>query len=449
MKNEKHYLKKYRALSWALVIVLLAFIPVVYLTVKGYTVALLCYMAICLVGFFAKRIIIRKVLLSVLLDDLNAPLFRQIVRKGKFVGLQLLSEYYCGNFGNVVEICRRKLVDPKAAKKGRYVYFQRLAAVYYVTGDNESLRAVCQEVEEYLRTEKPSVKRKQAAYIKTFDSYNAYLAGDWETFEKFEERQVKTKLDRIAWANSHARLALAKGEVERAKELFEEARQASNLCYAACADEGLRAIEEGTPYGEGFAPLSVTDDFYVMYPTKANEFFRRVYVVCLILGVILLWVSAGLELYAKKEAERQEELQIQREEERRRKREEYEEKYRVLIENDYDGVKILDCFTLKCGDETADSMIICEADDGLLIVSTYVYKGEEQPQYESQVYLSKYLFPMGEEIPWDLDFDCVVSDYSIRVVCYSQEQGIPENALAVRSVRACETPLYIVFFLID
>ena len=449
MKNEKYYLKKYRLLICALLIICISFMAVVYLNVESNTVMMLCYIVIALVGFFATRIIIRKVILSVLMDDLNAPLFRRIVKKGKFAGLQLWSEYYCGNFGNVVELCRKKLADPKAAKKGRYMYLGRLAAVYYAMGDSESLQAVCQEVEKYLKTEKPSVKGKQAAYIKLFDFYNAYLAGDWETCEKLEERQAKSNLDRMAGVNSQARIALAKGDVDRAKELFEEARQAPNLCYAACADEGLRAIEEGTPYGEGLEPLATTEDFYVMYPAKVIEFFHRVRIVCCILAVILLWVSAGLELYAKKEAERQEELQIQREEERRRKREEYEEKYRVLIENDYDGVKILDCFTLKCGDETADSMIICEADDGLLIVSTYVYKGEEQPQYESQVYLSKYLFPMGEEIPWDLDFDCVVSDYSIRVVFYNQEQGIPENALEVRFVEACDTPLYVAFFLIE
>lgn len=449
MKNEKYYLKKCRLLICALLIICLSFMAVVYLNVESNTVMMLCYIVIAFVGFFATRIIIRKVILSVLMDDLDAPLFRKIVKKGKFAGLQLWSEYYCGNFGNVVEICRKKLADPKAAKKGRYMYLQRLASVYYVTGDDENLRAICQEVEACLATEKPSIKRKQAAYINLFQVYNAYLAGDWETCEKLEERQAKSNLDRMAGVNSQARIALAKGDFDRAKELFEEARQAPNLCYAACADEGLRAIEEGTPYGEGLEPLATTEDFYVMYPAKVIEFFHRVWIVCCILAVILLWVSAGLELYAKKEAERQEELQIQREEERRRKREEYEEKYRVLIENDYDGVKILDCFTLKCGDETADSMIICEADDGLLIVSTYVYKGEEEPQYESQVYLSKYLFPMGEEIPWDLDFDCVVSDYSIRVVFYNQEQGIPENALAVRFVEAYDTPLYVAFFLIE
>ena len=449
MKSEKYYLKKYRLLICALLIICLSFMAVVYLNVESNTVMMLCYIVIGLVGFFATRIIIRKVILSVLMDDLDAPLFRKIVKKGKFAGVQLWSEYYCGNFGNVVELCRKKLADPKAAKKGRYMYLQRLASVYYVTGDDENLRAICQEVEACLATEKPSIKRKQAAYINLFQVYNAYLAGDWETCEKLEERQAKSNLDRMAGVNSQARIALAKGDVDRAKELFEEARQAPNLCYAACADEGLRAIEEGTPYGEGLEPLATTEDFCVMYPAKVIEFFHRVWIVCCILAVILLWVSAGLELYAKKEAERQEELQIQREEERRRKREEYEEKYRVLIENDYDGVKILDCFTLKCGDETADSMIICEADDGLLIVSTYVYKGEEQPQYESQVYLSKYLFPMGEEIPWDLDFDCVVSDYSIRVVFYNQEQGIPENALAVRFVEAYDTPLYVAFFLIE
>lgn len=449
MKNEKYYLKKYRLLICALLIICISFMAVVYLNVESSTVMMLCCIVIALVGFFATRIIFRKVILSVLMDDLDAPLFRKIVKKGKFAGLQLWSEYYCGNFGNVVELCRKKLADPKAAKKGRYMYLGRLAAVYYAMGDSESLQAVCQEVEKYLKTEKPSVKGKQAAYIKPFDFYNAYLAGDWETCEKLEERQAKSNLDRMAWVNSHARIALAKGDVDRAKELFEEARQAPNLCYAACAEEGLRAIEEGTPYGEGLEPLATTEDFYIIYPAKVIKFFLCVWVVCCILAVILLWVSAGLELYAKKEAERQEELQIQREEEQRRKREEYEEKYRVLIENDYDGVKILDCFTLKCGDETADSMIICEADDGLLIVSTYVYKGEEQPQYESQVYLSKYLFPMGEEIPWDLDFDCVVSDYSIRVVFYNQEQGIPENALAVRFVEAYDTPLYVAFFLIE
>ena len=449
MKNEKYYLKKCRLLICALLIICLSFMAVVYLSVESNTVMMLCYIVIAFVGFFATRIIIRKVILSVLMDDLDAPLFRKIVKKGKFAGVQLWSEYYCGNFGNVVELCRKKLADSKAAKKGRYMYLQRLASVYYVTGDDENLRAICQEVEACLATEKPSIKRKQAAYINLFQVYNAYLAGDWETCEKLEERQAKSNLDRMAGVNSQARIALAKGDFDRAKELFEEARQAPNLCYAACADEGLRAIEEGTPYGEGLEPLATTEDFYVMYPAKVIEFFHRVWIVCCILAVILLWVSAGLELYAKKEAERQEELQIQREEERRRKREEYEEKYRVLIENDYDGVKILDCFTLKCGDETADSMIICEADDGLLIVSTYVYKGEEEPQYESQVYLSKYLFPMGEEIPWDLDFDCVVSDYSIRVVFYNQEQGIPENALAVRFVEACDTPLYVAFFLIE
>ena len=143
MKNEKYYLKKYRLLICALLIICLSFMTVVYLSVESNTVMMLCYIVIALVGFFATRIINRKVILSVLMDDLDAPLFRKIVKKGKFAGLQLWSEYYCGNFGNVVELCRKKLADPKAAKKGRYMYLQRLASVYYVTGDDENLRAIC------------------------------------------------------------------------------------------------------------------------------------------------------------------------------------------------------------------------------------------------------------------------------------------------------------------
>ena len=311
MKNEKYYLKKCRLLTCALLIICLSLVAVVYLNVESNTVMMLCAMGMGVVSFFVARIIIRKVLLSVLMDDLDAPLFRKIVKKGKLAGFQLWSEYYCGNFGNVVELCRKKLADPKVAKKGCYMYLGRLAAVYYAMGDSESLQAVCQEVEEYLKTEKPSVKSKQAAYIKLFDFYNAYLAGDWETCEKLEERQTKSNLDRMAWVNSHARLALAKGDVDRAKELFEEARQAPNLCYAACAEEGLRAIEEGTPYGEGLEPLATTEDFYVIYPAKAIKFFRRVWVVCCVLAVILLWVSAAIELQEIRENEQAKETQNQ------------------------------------------------------------------------------------------------------------------------------------------
>ena len=456
MKNEKYYLKKYRALSWALVIVLLAFIPVVYLTVKSYTVALLCYMAICLVGFFAKRIIIRKVLLSVLLDDLNAPLFRQIVRKGKFVGVQLLSEYYCGNFGNVVEICRKKLADRKAAKKGRYMYLQRLAAVYYAMGDSENLQAVCQEVEEYLKTEKPSVKRKQATYIKLFDFYNAYLAGDWETCEKLEERQTKTNLDRMAWANSHARLALAKGEVERAKELLEEARQAPNLCYAACADEGLRAIEEGTPYGEGFAPLSVTDDFYVMYPTKANEFFRRVYIVCLILGVILLWVSAAIELQEIREAERAKETQNQQKTELDRQKfnqlkqnnekyEKHKEKLRVLVEEKYNNVEILSTFSIEKDGDMLDTLCLFKTDDTLFLASTYIYTGDEDT-YHYQVQTTLPLSALEEPyMVRDFHFDCVTSDMTAEVRFCLNTVSFPTSALGYLRFDVNGKTVYFVF----
>lgn len=81
MKNEKHYIRKYRLLLFALLIVMIASMLVVYLTVKSPTVVLFGFLVICIANFFVTRIIIRKVLLSVLLDDLDAPLFRKIVKK--------------------------------------------------------------------------------------------------------------------------------------------------------------------------------------------------------------------------------------------------------------------------------------------------------------------------------------------------------------------------------
>ena len=456
MKNEKYYLKKYRLLICALLIICISFMAVVYLNVESNTVMMLCYIVIALVGFFATRIIFRKVILSVLMDDLNAPLFRKIVKKGKFAGLQLWSEYYCGNFGNVVELCRKKLADPKAAKKGRYMYLGRLAAVYYAMGDSESLQAVCQEVEKYLKTEKPSVKSKQAAYIKPFDFYNAYLAGDWETCEKLEERQTKSNLDRMAWVNSHARLALAKGDVDRAKELFEEARQAPNLCYAACADEGLRAIEEGTPYGEGLEPLATTEDFYVIYPAKVIKFFHRVWVVCCILAVILLWVSAAIELQEIREAERAKEAQNRQTTELDRQKlnqlkqndekyERHKEKLRVLFEEKYNNVEILSTFSIEKDGDMLDSLCLFKTDDTLFLASTYIYTGDKDTYY----YQVQTTLPLSAlEEPYmvrDFNFDCVTSDMTAEVRFCLNAVSFPTSALGYLRFDVNEKTVYFVF----
>ena len=456
MKNEKYYLKKYRLLICALLIICISFMAVVYLNVESNTVMMLCCIVIALVGFFAARIIMRKVILSVLMDDLNAPLFRKIVKKGKFAGLQLWSEYYCGNFGNVVELCRKKLADSKAAKKGRYMYLGRLAAVYYAMGDSENLQAVCQEVEEYLKTEKPSVKSKQAAYIKLFDFYNAYLAGDWETCEKLEERQTKSNLDRMAWVNSHARLALAKGDVARAKELFEEALQAPNLCYAACADEGLRAIEEGTPYGEGLEPLATTEDFYVIYPAKAVGIFRRLGIVCCVLGVILLWVSAGLELMEIREAERAKEAQgqqgresnLQKLNQLKQNNEKYErhkEKLRVLFEKEYDNVEVLSTFSIEHNGDMLDTLCLFKTDDTLFLASTYIYTGDEDTYY----YQVQTTLPLSAlEEPYmvrDFHFDCVTSDMTAEVRFCLNAVSFPTSALGYLRFDVNEKTVYFVF----
>ena len=456
MKNEKYYLKKYRLLSWALLIVMLALIPVVYLTVKSYAVALFCCMVICAVGFFVKRIIVRKVLLSVLLDDLDAPLFRKIVKKGKLVGLQMLSEYYCGNFGNVVEFCRKKLADPKAAKKGRYAYLGRLAVVYFVTGDDENLREICEETGRLWEREKPSVKRKQAPHHSVFDFYNAYLAGDWEICEGMNQAAGKTKLEQIAQLSSRARIALAKGEVELAKELFEEARKAPNLCYAAFAEEGLRAIEEGRPYGEGFEPLSVTDDFYVMYPTKAAEFFRRVSIVCFVIAIILLWVSAGLELHARMEEEKAKEAQSQQGKEPdlqklnqlKQDKEEYKkqaEKLRVLVEKDYDNVEVLKIVNLlNDSNEILDTLFLFKDGDNLFIATVYIHIGDEDTYYY-QVQVTLPLFALEEEyMVRDFSFACVTSMSSVSVRFCLNTVSIPVTAKGCLTFDVDQKTVYLV-----
>ena len=89
---------------------------------------------------YAPWFFYRKYISNPLSNELNAPLYYEIVRQGKIYVpsaiWQLQAEYFVGNHNNAVCICNQKLNDPKISKKYKYHYLMFLANVYFDIGDN-------------------------------------------------------------------------------------------------------------------------------------------------------------------------------------------------------------------------------------------------------------------------------------------------------------------------
>ena len=99
----------------------------------------------------------RKYISNPLSNELNAPLYYEIVRQGKIYApsaiWQLQAEYFIGNLNHAVHICNQKLNDPKISKKYKYHYLMFLANVYFDMGDNETLVDVCKRFDSELTKE--------------------------------------------------------------------------------------------------------------------------------------------------------------------------------------------------------------------------------------------------------------------------------------------------------
>ncbi|MBE6693375.1 MAG: hypothetical protein E7589_01235 [Ruminococcaceae bacterium] len=213
--------------------------------------------------------------------DLNADLFKEIVKQTKMTGpmslCQLTCEYITYNYSNCVSMCHQKLRDSKADKKHKHVYFAYLAHVYFDIGDIENLREICKRFQlelvaesaktaNKIRSQTPSImfyeRFVQRAYSDCYD-YISYIS---------QFQFAKTKYQQVRLRFREARIALDKGENETAAKIFQSILQeAPNLNLAELARHGLESIEKGIPYKDTFEKLEPNENYKIIQPTKRQK----------------------------------------------------------------------------------------------------------------------------------------------------------------------------------
>ena len=164
MKTAKQRLRAYRVFQLVCVIILCALIGVCtwFLYPIGLIHILLFIVVAIFAAFFIGFYANKKWILTALTDEVDASLYYEIIKTGKFynnLALEhLQAEFHTGNYNNAVAICNQKLADPKVWKKYPYIYLSFLANVYFRVGDTARLAEVCQQVDRFLAGQKKMSK---------------------------------------------------------------------------------------------------------------------------------------------------------------------------------------------------------------------------------------------------------------------------------------------------
>ena len=232
----------------------------------------------------------RKYISNPLSNELNAPLYYEIVRQGKIYDpsaiWQLQAEYFIGNHNHAVHICNQKLNDPKISKKYKYHYLMLLANVYFDIGDNETLVDVCKRFDSELTKES---KRKIKTIKKQFpriEFYQNFLNKNYDACYSYIYKPQTLPINQIKNIFLKARIALSKNEKEDAEKYFQEVIQkAPNLNYADLSKHGLESIEKDVSYKDTFDKIDISEEFIIPTPPKSQRIGR---IIRLTAGIIII-----------------------------------------------------------------------------------------------------------------------------------------------------------------
>ena len=350
-------------------------------------------------------------ILSILHRDLDPALFLEVMRRGKLhrpdAMWQIYGEYFHGSYRNAVAVCKMMLSDPKCSKNSKYSYMGYLANVYFDLGDRDALRDICEKFNSALAAEKPARAKKIAASFPRVTFSDLYLKNDIPACAEWIGRPIETKLAKYNRIFCRARLAELSGNTAEARSCYETLiSEVPELNYGKLAQKRLCELD-GIPVEGKFDTfdLSVPTDATIISPER-HKLRKAIFTVLFAISVIVCIVGAYRAANSDKI---------------------YREEIRVMVEEDHDGVEVLDTFTLKAGDDIVDTMFICRTDEDLIVGCTYVYDGDPKSYYDVLTSLPISTVTESTSPITYCDFFALTSPYFVDCSLYNSEAALPNE----------------------
>lgn len=369
MDNAQQILKKYKSRVTVCSLAVF-FIHMVIAYTLSYVAPTFALLMLVFLYVFAIRVLNnyfwRKYISGILLNDVDAHFYRDIVIAGKFGERNPLftmeSEFFVGNVTAAMQVGNAILKNEKLAKKYAPLTLLLMAEYNFLIGDNEGVDLACKRFREL---KLPKFKSKRIKHMeKAIEKYEQYLAGDFEAVLRSSGKKRKDALYHLIYSYFEARVTLCRGEKESARAAFAGlAVSTENTVIGMLSKFAVEAIDSGSEFCN-FAVLLPNEPIDTDSLFKSNEENRQKTKK----GVVIIWIIAAVSMLSLLSSSIRD-WQYYREERITFK----------LLDEHYDNIEILEWFEFY-SDEV---MFIASADGGLLLGGRHL---DENGEWLANIY---------------------------------------------------------------
>ena len=293
-KELKKYILKYRLyLYLAVAIAVVLVLPLLFL-IKNILVS---YIVMILLVYFCAlkgvRIAFGKSIYPIFGKNLDVDTFLEVIYSGNFGSgfhiWQLFGEYYCGNYQNVIGICKENMDNPKFYKKCKYTYLIYQANVYFDVGDDENLSLILEQYHKILETENHKKQKKIRSAFTVMELFKKYLERDIDACIELRNKHVpRNDIERYMSAFRRAKLEFLSENIDKARENYELlAKSVPQLNYGKLAAKYLEKIESQECNKDNFC-LDKIEECNVVPHLSVKPLIKKLSVISICCGVLLL-----------------------------------------------------------------------------------------------------------------------------------------------------------------
>ena len=355
----------------------------------------------------------RKYISGILMDDIDASLYREVIIAGK-VGeknplLTMESEFFVGNVTAAMQVGNAILKNEKLAKKNAPLTLLLMAEYNFLIGDDESMALACKRFRE-LKLPKFKSKRMKRM-CDAIEKYEQYLAGDFEAILRPSGKKRKDALYHLVHSYFEARVALCRGEKDSARAAFAGLAVAAETNVIGMMSKfAVEAIDGERDFAQSalLLPNEPIDADSLMQSFEENhkKAKKRGKVWWIIFAVILLlslpYVISELQWFVE------------------------EQRTGNLIDDQYSDLELLELIYL----DEDEVLFVAEANEGLLFGGRHL---DENSEWQANIY-GYCSFDMIEEKVIYQDTFTKYDNSVQRYFCFSDDVSVMGNQPLFQSV---------------
>lgn len=193
----------------------------------------------------------RKYIANILLEDIDAELYREVVEVGgleaKSPLLAMESRFFVGNVEGAISFGEDLLKIEAFAKKNAHFTLLLLAEYNFIIGDDAALASACKRFRELPQNN----SKKYRLQLSCIENYEMFLAGDYEALNRPVGKKRKDALYKLIMSYREGRIALARGDKEKAHAIFSETAVAGDKTVVGKMSLSiLNALDAGSDHCE-------------------------------------------------------------------------------------------------------------------------------------------------------------------------------------------------------